>query len=104
MGWQNQRFAQHSRHTRLTLLGWDNKSRDDGKQRIENTDWAVVEKRMTLAKRFWLRGCISEALSTDGDAAEVGFGNEALVRVKVERTAGGQTLTGFSPAQEDEKF
>jgi len=26
------------------------------------------------------------------------------VRVKVERTAEGQTLIGFSPAQEDERF
>jgi len=27
-----------------------------------------------------------------------------LVRVKVERTVEGQTMTGFSPAQEDERF
>jgi hypothetical protein len=33
-----------------------------------------------------------------------GSETEALVRVKVERTAEGQTLVGFSPAQEDERF
>jgi len=46
----------------------------------------------------------SEALSTMATLRKSGSETEALVRVKVERTAGGQTLLGFSPAQEDERF
>ena len=46
----------------------------------------------------------SEALSTMATLRKSGSETEALVRVKVERTAGGQTLAGFSPAQEDERF
>jgi len=30
--------------------------------------------------------------------------DEALIRVKAERTPTGQNIPGFSPAQEDEKF
>jgi hypothetical protein len=33
-----------------------------------------------------------------------GSETEPLLRIRVERTATGQTLPGFTPAQEDEKF
>src|SRR5882762_11189481 len=46
----------------------------------------------------------SEALSTMATLRKSGSETEALVRVKVERTAEGQTLVGFSPAQEDERI
>ena len=46
----------------------------------------------------------SEALTTMATLRKSGAENEAQVRVKVERAAGGQTLLGFSPAQEDEKY
>lgn len=46
----------------------------------------------------------SEALSTVATLRKSGAENEAQIRVKVERAAGGQTLQGFSPAQEDEKI
>jgi hypothetical protein len=46
----------------------------------------------------------SEALSTMATLRKSGAENEALVRVKIERAAGGQTLPGFSPAQEDERI
>ena len=45
----------------------------------------------------------SEALSTMATLRKSGSESEAFVRVKVERVAGGHTLQGFSPAQEDEK-
>jgi hypothetical protein len=45
----------------------------------------------------------SEALTTMATLRKSGAENEAQVRVKVERAAGGQTLSGFSRAQEDEK-
>lgn len=46
----------------------------------------------------------SEALSTVATLRKSGAENEAQIRIKVERAPGGQTLPGFSPAQEDEKF
>jgi hypothetical protein len=46
----------------------------------------------------------SEALSTMATLRKSGAENEAQIRVKVERALDGQTLPGFSPAQEDEKF
>jgi len=46
----------------------------------------------------------AEAFSIVATLRKSGSETEALVRVKVERTAEGQTMTGFSPAQEDERF
>jgi len=46
----------------------------------------------------------SEALRTMATLRKSGAESEALVRVKIERAPGGQTLPGFSPAQEDEKI
>jgi hypothetical protein len=46
----------------------------------------------------------SEALSTMVILRKSGSEAEALTRVRVERTPTGQTIPGFSPAQEDEKF
>lgn len=46
----------------------------------------------------------SEALSTIAVLRKSGAEGEALTRVRVERTPSGQTLSGFSPAQVDEKF
>ncbi len=46
----------------------------------------------------------SEALYTMVILRKSGAEEEAQMRVKVERAAGGQTIPGFSPAQEDEKF
>jgi hypothetical protein len=45
----------------------------------------------------------AEALSTVATLRKSGSETEALVRVRVERTMEGQTLHGFSPAQEDER-
>jgi hypothetical protein len=46
----------------------------------------------------------TEALSTMVTLRKSGAEDEALIRVRVERTPTGQSLPGFSPAQEDEKF
>jgi len=46
----------------------------------------------------------NEALSTVAMLRKSGAETEPLIRVKVERTSGGQSLPGFTPAQEDEKF
>ena len=43
----------------------------------------------------------SEALSTVATLRKSGSEGEALIRVKVERTSDGQSIAGFSPAQED---
>jgi len=46
----------------------------------------------------------NEALSTVAMLRKSGAETEPMIRVKVERTSGGQSLPGFTPAQEDEKF
>lgn len=46
----------------------------------------------------------SEALSTMVVLRKSGSESEALLRVRVERTSNGQTIPGFSPAQEEEHF
>ncbi len=46
----------------------------------------------------------SEALSTIVVLRKSGAEDQALIRVRAERTTAGQTIPGFSPAQEDEKF
>jgi hypothetical protein len=45
-----------------------------------------------------------EALNTMVVLRKSGAENEALVRVRVERTPTGQSIPGFKPAQEEEKF
>jgi hypothetical protein len=45
----------------------------------------------------------SEALSTMAVLRKSGSESEPLIRVRVGRTPDGQTITGFSPAQEDER-
>jgi hypothetical protein len=46
----------------------------------------------------------SEALTTMVILRKSGAEEEALIRVRVERTPKGQTMPGFSPAMDDEKF
>ena len=46
----------------------------------------------------------SEALNTIVILRKSGAEDEAQIRLRVERAAGGQNIPGFSPAQEDEKF
>lgn len=46
----------------------------------------------------------SEALTTIVILRKSGAEEEALIRVRVERTPKGQTMPGFSPAVDNEKF
>lgn len=46
----------------------------------------------------------TEALSTIVVLRKSGAESEALIRVRAERSGGGHTIPGFSPAQEDERF
>jgi hypothetical protein len=46
----------------------------------------------------------TEALSTFAMLRKSGAETEPLIRVRVERTAGGQNIPGFTPAQDNEKF
>jgi hypothetical protein len=46
----------------------------------------------------------TEALSTIVILRKSGAEEEALMRVRAERTPTGQNIPGFSPAQEDESF
>jgi hypothetical protein len=46
----------------------------------------------------------AEALSTIVVLRRSGAEDQALIRVRAERTPTGHTIPGFTPAQEDEKF
>lgn len=61
-------------------------------------------KKDGTGETFLVTRVYSEALTTLATLRKSGAESEALVRVKVERAHGGQTLPGFSPAQEDERI
>ena len=61
-------------------------------------------KKDDTADTYLVTRVYSEALSTMAVLRKSGAENEPLIRVKVGRTADGQTLPGFSPAQEDERM
>jgi len=61
-------------------------------------------KKDGTGETFLVTRVYSEALSTMATLRKSGAESEALVRVKVERAGGRQTLPGFSPAQEDERI
>jgi len=61
-------------------------------------------KKDGTAEIYLVTRVYAEALSMVATLRKSGAENEAQIRVKVERAAGGQTLPGFSPAQEDERI
>jgi hypothetical protein len=61
-------------------------------------------KKDGTADTYLVTRIYNEALSTMVILRKSGAEDEALNRVKAERTATGQNIPGFSPAQEDEKF
>ena len=61
-------------------------------------------KKNDTSDTYLVTRVYSEALSTMAVLRKSGAENEALIRVKVGRTTDGQTLPGFSPAQEDERM
>jgi hypothetical protein len=50
---------------------------------------------------FLVTRVYTEALATMAVLRKSGAENEALIRVKVDRVAGGQTMAGYAPAQDD---
>lgn len=61
-------------------------------------------KKDGTAEIYLVTRVYAEALSMMATLRKSGAESEAQIRVKVERAAGGQTLPGFSPAQEDERI
>lgn len=61
-------------------------------------------KKDGTADTYLVTRVYTEALSTMVILRKSGAEEEALIRVRVERRPSGQTLPGFSPAQEDEKL
>ena len=87
----------------MTLLSGDNRVGVMANS-VSKIQIGQLWKKDDTGETFLVTRVYSEALSTMATLRKSGSETEALVRVKVERTSGGQTLTGFSPAQEDEKF
>ena len=96
-------LAQHSRHTRLTLLGGDYRVGMMANS-VSKIQIGQLWKKDGTGDTYLVTRVYSEALTTMATLRKSGSETEALVRVKVERTAEGQTLVGFSPAQEDERI
>lgn len=59
-------------------------------------------KKEGTADTYLVTRVYTEALSTMAILRKSGAEAEALLRVRVERTPGGQNLPGFKPAQENE--
>jgi hypothetical protein len=99
------KLACHSaeRSERLTLWDGDNRVEMMTKS-VSKIQIGQLWKKDGTADTYLVTRVYSEALTTMATLRKSGSETEALVRVKVERTAEGQTLVGFSPAQEDERI
>jgi len=87
----------------LTVVGGDNRVKWMAKS-VNKIQIGQLWKKDGTSDTYLVTRVYTEVLSTMATLRKSGSETEALVRVKVERTPDGQTLTGFSPAQEDEKF
>jgi hypothetical protein len=63
-----------------------------------------VWKREGTGEEFLVTKVYSEALATYAMLRQAGSETEARIRVRVERTAEGQTLPGYQFAQESDQF
>jgi hypothetical protein len=61
-------------------------------------------KKEATGETYLVTRVYSEALSTMAVLRKSGAEQEAIIRVRIERLGDAQTIPGFSPAQEDEKF
>jgi hypothetical protein len=61
-------------------------------------------KQDTSGEIYLVTRIYSEALNTVAVLRKSGAEGEAQLRVRVERGGKGQTIAGFSPAQEEESF
>lgn len=61
-------------------------------------------KKQDTGDTYLVTRVYSEALTSMAVLRKSGAESEALIRVRIERASDGQTLPGYSPAQEDEKF
>lgn len=61
-------------------------------------------KKLDTGEIYLVTRVYPEALTTIAALRKSGAEEQALLRVKVERTSGGATIAGFTPAQEDESL
>jgi hypothetical protein len=97
------RLPQQRGRRRLTVVGGNNRVGMMANS-VSKIQIGQLWKKDGTGDTYLVTRVYSEALSTMATLRKSGSETEALVRVKVERTAEGQTLAGFSPAQEDERF
>jgi hypothetical protein len=68
----------------------------------QNIRIGQVWKKIGSAETFLVTKLYNEALSTIAVLRPTGAATESMIRVRVERRGGAQTLPGYSMAQEDE--
>lgn len=90
-------------HTAVDTLRWEPYSRAMANS-VSKIQIGQLWKKDGTSETYLVTRVYSEALSTMATLRKSGAENEALLRVKVERAGAGQTLPGFSPAQEDERI
>ena len=68
----------------------------------QNIRIGQVWKKIGTPETFLVTKLYNEALSTIAVLRPTGAATESMIRVRVERRGGAQTLPGYSMAQEDE--
>ena len=68
----------------------------------QNIRIGQVWKKIGSAETFLVTKLYNEALSTIAVLRPTGAATESMIRVRVERRGGAQTLPGYTMAQEDE--
>jgi len=68
----------------------------------QNIRIGQVWKKIGSAETFLVTKLYNEALSTIAVLRPTGAATESMIRVRVERRGGAQTLPGYSMAQENE--
>ena len=97
------RLSQQRGAMRLTVVCGDNRVGMMANS-VSKIQIGQLWKKDGTGDTYLVTRVYSEALSTMATLRKSGSETEALVRVKVDRTTEGQTLIGFSPAQEDERI
>lgn len=90
-GWQLTHFVAHSRVKVCPMS-------------VAKIRVGQLWKKNETGEIYLVTRLYSEALNTMVILRKSGAEDQAQVRVKVDRTKGGQDIPGFTPAQEDEKF
>jgi hypothetical protein len=93
-----------SRRCQLTLFWLHSTFKDNQTMGVMKIQVGQLWKKDGTGDIYLVTRLYSEALHTMAVLRKSGAEGEAQIRVRVERAAKGQTIPGFSPAQEEESY